>query len=421
LAGAEDDGFLILVDFFHEELDAIALSLFDFDDAVEVGLAVGLFCVYIAFEEVIIRAVAVFVQTGLELADFEGGEVAVVDAGFEGIAVDGVAEVGVGVGVVFALGRCGEAELDGGFEVVEDVAPTAFIFCSASVAFVDDDEVEECGWVVAEVRDGVAVGVFACGKGLEDGEEDAAVFGDAALFSDGFGVDADEGVIGEGGEAVEGLVGEDVAVGEEEDAGAAFGLRVGLAAEVPTAVEEFPGNLEGDGGFAGAGGHGEEDAIAPFTHGIQDMLNGVVLIIPGFPGAAAVFEGDGGEAVTPLIFTGKGFGPEFVGAGVGIDIGFSASFHVDLVDAEAVGGVGEADFEFFGVVFGLADAFGVVEVSLFGFDDSEFVAFVGEDVVGKFGGGASAVADEATGGDYFAADAAAWGAAPACAFEGGVD
>jgi hypothetical protein len=39
-------------------------------------------------------------------------------------------------------------------------------------------------------------------KGLEDGKEDAAVFGDSAFFADFFGFYADEGVVGEGREGV---------------------------------------------------------------------------------------------------------------------------------------------------------------------------------------------------------------------------
>ena len=51
------------------------------------------------------------------MPDFEGGEVAVVDAVFEGVGVDGFSEVAVGVGVVGAFGGGGESELDGGGEV----------------------------------------------------------------------------------------------------------------------------------------------------------------------------------------------------------------------------------------------------------------------------------------------------------------
>jgi hypothetical protein len=129
LVGAEDDRFLILVDRFHKKLDTIAFAVFDFDDAVEVSFGVGFGVVNRAFDDFIIGAVGIFVEGSGDLADFEGGEVAVVDAGFEGVGVDGIAEVGVGVSVVVAFGGGGEAELDGGGEVFKDAAPGAMALC----------------------------------------------------------------------------------------------------------------------------------------------------------------------------------------------------------------------------------------------------------------------------------------------------
>ena len=91
---------------------------------------------------------------------------------------------------------------------------------------------------------------------LEDREEEAAVLRHLALLADVVRVDPHQRIFGEGGEGVVGLVGEDVAVGEEQDARAARRL----AAQVPAAVEELPGDLEGDEGLAGAGGEREQDA-----------------------------------------------------------------------------------------------------------------------------------------------------------------
>ena len=123
---------------------------------------------------------------------------------------------------------------------------------SAAVALVDDDEVEEVGRVFAEVGRGLAVFGRTAQEGLEDGEEEAAVLGDLAFAPDVVGFDADQRVFGEGGEGVVGLIGKDVAVGEKEDARAAQGF----TAEAPAAVEEFPGDLKSDKGFAGARGEG---------------------------------------------------------------------------------------------------------------------------------------------------------------------
>ncbi len=120
-------------------------------------------------------------------------------------------------------------------------------------------------------------------------------------------------IFGEGGEGVVGLVGEDVAVGEEEDARTARGL----AAEVPARVEELPGDLESDKGFAGAGGEGEEDALISGGNGSEDALDGDVLVIAALEIAATIFERDGGEAVAPGVGFGEGLVPEVVGRGEG--------------------------------------------------------------------------------------------------------
>jgi hypothetical protein len=74
------------------------------------------------------------------------------------------------------------------------------------------------------------------------------------------------------------------------------------------------------------------------------VFDGVVLVVAGFPGAAAVFKGDGGESIAPFILFAKGGVPQFVGGGVLADVGFCSGERVDLVDADAVGGVGEAGF-----------------------------------------------------------------------------
>ena len=211
----------------------------------------------LALDHRVVGRVDVLVERGRDLLHLERREEAVVDAFLERVDVDRLAEVGVGVDVVLALGRGGEAELHGGGEVVEDAAPVALVVRAAAMALVDDDEVEEVGRILAEVGRGLAVLRRAAHEGLEDGEEEAAVLGHLALLADVLRRDAHQRVLGEGGEGVVGLVGEDVAVGQEQDARAARRL----AAQVPAAVEELPGDLEGDEGLAGAGGEREQDAL----------------------------------------------------------------------------------------------------------------------------------------------------------------
>ena len=71
------------------------------------------------------------------------GEEAVVDALAQAVCVDRIAEIEVGVAVVVAQRRGGHAELEGGLEVFEDLAPGAVVARAAAVALVHDDQVEE--------------------------------------------------------------------------------------------------------------------------------------------------------------------------------------------------------------------------------------------------------------------------------------
>ena len=250
-------------------------ALLDLDDLVEVGFRVALPGFDLALDQRVVGRVDVLVERRRDLLHLERREEAVVDAVLERVDVDRLAEVGVGVHVVLALGRGGEAELHGGREVVEDAAPVAFVVRAAAMALVDDDEVEEVRRILAEVGRRLAVLRRTAHERLEDGEEQAAVLRHLALLADVLRLDPHQRVLGEGGEGVVGLVGEDVAVGEEQDARAARRL----AAQVPAAVEQLPGDLKRDEGLARAGGEREQDALLVLGDGLQHALDGDVLIV----------------------------------------------------------------------------------------------------------------------------------------------
>jgi hypothetical protein len=132
----------------------------------------------------VVGRVDVVVQRRGDLLHLERRQEAVVDAVLERVDVDRLAEVGVGVHVVLALGRGGQAELHGGREVVQDAAPVALVVRAAAMALVDDDEVEEVRRILAEVGRRLAVLGRPAHEGLEDGEEQAAVLRHLALLAD---------------------------------------------------------------------------------------------------------------------------------------------------------------------------------------------------------------------------------------------
>jgi hypothetical protein len=77
-------------------------------------------------------------------------------------------------------------------------------------------------------------------------------------------------------------------------------------------MEEFPCNLEGNRGLAGAGSEGEQDARALVRDGFKDALDGRVLVVANVPRARTVLEGNLGKAFPPGIRNCKGCSPEFV-------------------------------------------------------------------------------------------------------------
>ena len=216
LINAEDDGLGEAVGLFQEigqvpgdGLGAGAQG----DAALEVGGGVNLVRDFaaVAVEIVFAGAPAGGVPLGDDAVDAVGGEETVVDALLEAVGIDRVAEVEIGVAVLVAQGRGGHAELVGGLEPFEDLAPVGFFPGGAAMALVHDDQVEE---VARELL--VKAGApFVPGDGLVGGEvELPAEDGDAAL-------DLIAG-IAEGGEGlVLGVIHEEVAVGEVEDAGLA--------------------------------------------------------------------------------------------------------------------------------------------------------------------------------------------------------
>ena len=85
------------------------------------------------------------------MLDAKRRQKAIVDAVLERVDKHWLAKVGVGVHVVAALGRGGQAQLHGGREVIQNAAPVALVIGPAPVTLVNDDEVEKIRWVLAKV------------------------------------------------------------------------------------------------------------------------------------------------------------------------------------------------------------------------------------------------------------------------------
>src|SRR6266567_5035897 len=111
-------------------------ALLDLDDLVELGLRVSFTALHFAFDQFVIWRVDVLIERRRNLFHFKWREESVVDTFLKRINVYRLAEIFVGINIIVALGRCGKAKLHGRREVVENIAPIAFVVGSAAMAFV---------------------------------------------------------------------------------------------------------------------------------------------------------------------------------------------------------------------------------------------------------------------------------------------
>src|ERR1700731_3429180 len=65
------------------------------------------------------------------------------------VDVKRIVKIAVCVAIVFAQRSGGHPELESGLEILQDLAPVAFVARAASVALVNDDEVEKVSRVFA--------------------------------------------------------------------------------------------------------------------------------------------------------------------------------------------------------------------------------------------------------------------------------
>ena len=173
------------------------------------------------------------------------------------VGVDGFAEV-IDIGNVGGfLRRGGQADLGGGGEVLENLAPGGVLGGAAAVALVHDDQVEE-------VRRELLVDVLlflGAGDRLIERQVDFEGFVDLAVGDLGHRLAERLEVVGLG------LVDEDVAVGEEQDA------------FLRTRLPQPPDDLKGGVGFAGAGGHHQQDAVLASGDGLDRAVDGDQLVV----------------------------------------------------------------------------------------------------------------------------------------------
>ena len=185
-------------------------------------------------------------------------------------------------------------------------------------------------------------------------------------------------------------------------------------------MEEFVGNLEGNEGLAGSRCHCQEDAVLSGCYGIQDLVDGNLLVIPGnlLP---VIVERLGVELVPPFIRIAEGPCPYLFRGKVVIHLTFLSGLHIYLVDGIAVGSVSEADFQFLGIFLRLHHAFTHRLLIALRFHDSQFDTLVLEDVIRLHRSGLDSLAYPSPGDGDFREDITVSRSAPAVLFQLGVN
>jgi len=144
-----------------------------------------------------------------------------------------------------------------------------------------------------------------------------------------------------------------------------------LAAQIPAAMEQFPGDLKGDKSFAGAGGECEKNAFPALRNSLHRPVDGDVLIIAA--GCEPPLSSNGtSEKRSAQASCCKDHIPKFFWRGIAPHLAFFACLHVDAVNARPFGRIGETHGHFPRIILGLADAFGQHLVPGFGLHDGQF-------------------------------------------------
>ena len=200
-------------------------------------------------------------DVGRDVDDLEGSEETIVNAFFQAVGVDGFTEI-VDIRLVSCFFRCGgHAELDGAIEILQDLAPVAVVLGAATVALVNNDEVEESG--LEEFL--VVLAALLTNQLLVQGEIDL-VSGNATLDVL-LVVHLVDGLFKRLEILLYGLVDQDVAVSQIE-----YLLH-------HACLKQTVDDLEGSIGLSRSCGHDQQQAVSALCHGIHGAVDGIALVI----------------------------------------------------------------------------------------------------------------------------------------------
>ena len=126
-------------------------ALIDDNGSIKIIGEIDSFLVF-SLDDLISTRESELIDIELDPLDLEWCEESIIDPLGEGVFVDGLAKIGVGIHIVISLRSGGESEVDGRGEVAEDLCPIAIFSRTTSMTLIDDDEIEKISLVAIVVR-----------------------------------------------------------------------------------------------------------------------------------------------------------------------------------------------------------------------------------------------------------------------------
>ena len=105
----------------------------------------------LALDDLISTRESEFIDIELDPLDLKWCEESIIDPLSEGIFVDGLTKIGVGIDIIISLRGCCEPEVDGRGEVAEDLCPVAILSRTTTMTLIDDNEIKKISFVAVVV------------------------------------------------------------------------------------------------------------------------------------------------------------------------------------------------------------------------------------------------------------------------------
>ena len=264
LIHTKDDGLVHWSDLSEDLRCYEVCTLIDDNRSVKIIREIDSFLVF-SLDDLISTRESEFIDIELDPLDLEWCEESIIDPLSEGIFVDGLAKIGVGIDIIISLRSCCESEVDGRGEVAEDLCPVTIFSRTTSMTFIDDNEIKKISLVAIVIWLENFFGIIFARSSREcliNGEENICIRRDDSSSSLDLGSVDLEAVFLQWVERIHRLIYENIAIGEDEDTRSTSADPITR----PPRLEELVRDLKCNHRLTGTGREGEENTISTFSN-----------------------------------------------------------------------------------------------------------------------------------------------------------